>query len=64
MLPVTLDVRDRAAVAEVIGALPGEFAEIDVLVNNAGVALGLDPAQHADLDDWEQMIDTNCKGLA
>ena len=64
VLPVTLDVRDRAAVAEVIGDLPGEFAEIDVLVNNAGAALGLNPAQDADLDDWEQMIDTNCKGLA
>ena len=64
VLPVTLDVRDRAAVVEVIGGLPGEFAEIDVLVNNAGAALGLNPAQDADLDDWEQMIDTNCKGLA
>src|SRR5580693_6117809 len=64
VLPVTLDVRDRAAVAEVIDGLPGEFAEVDVLVNNAGAALGLNPAQDADLDDWEQMIDTNCKGLA
>jgi 3-hydroxy acid dehydrogenase/malonic semialdehyde reductase len=64
VLPVVLDVRDRAAVTEVIGGLPAEFAEIDVLVNNAGAALGLSPAQDADLDDWEQMIDTNCKGLA
>jgi 3-hydroxy acid dehydrogenase / malonic semialdehyde reductase len=64
VLPVTLDVRDRAAVARVTGALPAEFAQIDVLVNNAGAALGLSPAQDADLDDWEQMIDTNCKGLA
>ena len=64
VLPVTLDVRDRAAAADVIGGLPGEFAEIDVLVNNACAALGLNPAQDADLDDWEQMIDTNCKGLA
>ncbi len=64
MLPITLDVRDRAAVAQVIGGLPAEFAQIDVLVNNAGAALGLSPAQDADLDDWEQMIDTNCKGLA
>ncbi|HEX8006642.1 MAG TPA: SDR family NAD(P)-dependent oxidoreductase [Trebonia sp.] len=63
VLPVTLDVRDRAAVAEVVGGLPAEFAEIDVLVNNAGLALGLEPAQKADLDDWDQMIDTNCKGL-
>jgi 3-hydroxy acid dehydrogenase/malonic semialdehyde reductase len=63
VLPVTLDVRDRAAVAEVVSGLPAEFAEIDVLVNNAGLALGQGPAQSADLDDWDQMIDTNCKGL-
>jgi 3-hydroxy acid dehydrogenase / malonic semialdehyde reductase len=63
VLPVTLDVRDRASVAEMVGGLPAEFAEIDVLVNNAGLALGLEPAQKADLDDWDQMIDTNCKGL-
>lgn len=64
VLPVTLDVRDRAAVAEVVSMLPQEFAEIDILVNNAGLALGLGPAQEADLDQWDQMIDTNCKGLA
>ncbi|HSZ39268.1 MAG TPA: SDR family oxidoreductase [Trebonia sp.] len=63
VLPVTLDVRDRAAVAEVVSALPAEFAEIDILVNNAGLALGMGPAQAADLDQWDQMIDTNCKGL-
>jgi 3-hydroxy acid dehydrogenase/malonic semialdehyde reductase len=63
LLPVTLDVRDRGAVTDVIGGLPAQFAEIDVLVNNAGAALGLSPAQDADLDDWDQMIDTNCKGL-
>jgi 3-hydroxy acid dehydrogenase/malonic semialdehyde reductase len=64
VLPVTLDVRDRTAVTELVDGLPAEFAEIGVLVNNAGLALGLSPAQDADLDDWEQMIDTNCKGLA
>jgi 3-hydroxy acid dehydrogenase/malonic semialdehyde reductase len=63
VLPVILDVRDRAAVAEVVNGLPAEFAEIDVLVNNAGLALGQGPAQSADLDDWDQMIDTNCNGL-
>jgi 3-hydroxy acid dehydrogenase/malonic semialdehyde reductase len=63
VLPVTLDVRDRASVAEVIAALPAEFAEIDILVNNAGLALGMGPAQEADLEQWDQMIDTNCKGL-
>lgn len=61
--PVSLDVRDRAAVEAVIGGLPPEFAEIDVLVNNAGLALGLEPAYRADVDDWQQMMDTNCAGL-
>jgi 3-hydroxy acid dehydrogenase/malonic semialdehyde reductase len=46
-----------------VAGLPAEFAEIDVLVNNAGLALGLEPAQNADLDQWDQMVDTNCKGL-
>jgi 3-hydroxy acid dehydrogenase/malonic semialdehyde reductase len=63
ILPVTLDVRDRGAVAAAVALLPPEFADIDVLVNNAGLALGLGPAQDADLDEWDQMIDTNCKGL-
>ena len=63
VLPLTLDVRDRAAVAAAVAALPAEFAAVDLLVNNAGLALGLHPAQDADLDDWDQMIDTNCKGL-
>ena len=63
VLPLTLDVRDRAAVAAAVAGLPAEFAAVDLLVNNAGLALGLNPAQDADLDDWDQMIDTNCKGL-
>ena len=63
VLPLTLDVRDRAAVAAAVAGLPAEFAAVDLLVNNAGRALGLNPAQDADLDDWDQMIDTNCKGL-
>jgi 3-hydroxy acid dehydrogenase/malonic semialdehyde reductase len=63
VLPVRLDVRDRAAVQDVVAGLPAEFAEIDVLVNNAGLAKGLGPAQEADLDDWQEMIDTNCSGL-
>jgi len=60
---IELDVRDRAAVERAIGALPPVFAAIDILVNNAGLAKGLEPAQRADLDDWDQMVDTNCKGL-
>jgi 3-hydroxy acid dehydrogenase/malonic semialdehyde reductase len=63
ILPLALDVRDRPAVAAAVAGLPAEFAAVDVLVNNAGLALGLNPAQDADLDDWDQMIDTNCKGL-
>ncbi len=55
-----LDVRDRAAVDSAIGAIAGD---IDIVVNNAGLALGLEPAQRASLDDWDQMVDTNCKGL-
>ncbi len=60
---VPLDVRDRKAVSEAVAALPADFAAIDVLVNNAGLALGLDGADEADLDDWDQMVDTNVKGL-
>ncbi|WP_423198506.1 putative NADP-dependent dehydrogenase in aabA 3'region [Cupriavidus sp. H19C3] len=63
VLPVVLDVRDRAAVEAAVAALPPGFAEIDLLVNNAGLALGLELAQDADLDKWEQMVDTNIKGL-
>src|ERR1700742_1145798 len=63
VLPLALDVRDRPAVAAAVAGLPAEFSAVDVLVNNAGLALGLNPAQDADLDDWDQMIDTNCKGL-
>jgi 3-hydroxy acid dehydrogenase/malonic semialdehyde reductase len=60
---VTLDVGDRAAVDRAVSGLPEAFAAIDVLINNAGVALGLKPAHEAQLDDWEEMIDTNVKGL-
>jgi 3-hydroxy acid dehydrogenase / malonic semialdehyde reductase len=61
--PVVLDVRDRSAVEQVTQSLQPPFAPVDVLVNNAGLALGLDAAQNASLDDWEQMIATNCTGL-
>src|ERR1700757_4781441 len=63
ILPLSLDVRDREAVVAAVAGLPEEFKAVDLLVNNAGLALGLGPAQDADLDDWDQMIDTNCKGL-
>ncbi len=58
-----LDVRDRTAIEQLVSSLPRAFAEVDVLVNNAGLALGLEPAQDANLDQWEQMIETNCTGL-
>ncbi len=60
---IVQDIRDRRAVENDIKSLPPEFTEIDVLINNAGLALGLGPAQEADLDQWETMIDTNIKGL-
>ena len=63
LLPLELDVRDRAAVAAVPAALPADFAAVDVLVNNAGLALGVEPAHKASLEDWHTMIDTNCSGL-
>ncbi|WP_153099569.1 bifunctional NADP-dependent 3-hydroxy acid dehydrogenase/3-hydroxypropionate dehydrogenase YdfG [Paraburkholderia hayleyella] len=63
LLPFELDVRDRAAVAASPARLPTGFNEISVLVNNAGLALGQEPAQQADIDDWQTMIDTNCSGL-
>ncbi|MCB9893420.1 MAG: SDR family oxidoreductase [Planctomycetes bacterium] len=58
-----LDVRERDTVAEALAELPAEFREVDVLVNNAGLALGLEPSWAADLDDWETMVDTNVKGV-
>ena len=61
--PLVLDVRDRAAVAAALAALPPAFAPLDLLVNNAGLALGLEPAQEADLDAWQRMVDTNVSGL-
>jgi 3-hydroxy acid dehydrogenase / malonic semialdehyde reductase len=63
LLPLELDVRDRDAVAAIPQALPAGFAEVDLLVNNAGLALGLEPAHEASQDDWQTMIDTNCTGL-
>ena len=58
ILPLVLDIRNREAVRKALA-----FREIDVLVNNAGLALGLEPAQSASLDDWDTMVDTNVKGL-
>jgi 3-hydroxy acid dehydrogenase/malonic semialdehyde reductase len=60
---LVLDVRERKAVEQAIAALPASFAAIDVLINNAGLALGIEPAQQVALEDWEGMVDTNVKGL-
>jgi NADP-dependent 3-hydroxy acid dehydrogenase YdfG len=61
--PLRFDVRDRLAVNQVIDSLPEEWKTIDILVNNAGLALGLSELSEGDVEDWEQMIDTNVKGL-
>ena len=58
-----LDVRDKAAVEHVFSEAKERFGAPDVLVNNAGLALGLEPAQACSLDDWDTMVDTNIKGL-
>ncbi|MGB3612225.1 MAG: SDR family oxidoreductase [Elainellaceae cyanobacterium] len=60
---IELDVRDRDAVTQAIVELPSEWQDIDILVNNAGLSRGLDKLHEAALQDWEEMIDTNIKGL-
>lgn len=60
---VELDVRDAAAVAERLGNLPGEWAEVDVLVNNAGLGRGTDPVWEGNTEEWDEVLDTNVKGL-
>lgn len=57
------DVRDRAATDAAVASLPSDFQQIDVLVNNAGGAHGLAPIQDGDPNDWDQMLDSNVKGL-
>lgn len=63
VLALEFDVRDRKAAAAAVESLKGKWAVIDVLINNAGLALGLDKEYEGDLDDWETMVDTNIKGL-
>lgn len=63
ILVIPLDVSDRTAVQGAIESLPERFRNIDLLINNAGLALGLEPAHRADLEDWETMVDTNIKGV-
>jgi len=63
VLELCFDVRNRNEVSENLGNLPSDWKNIDVLVNNAGLAVGLNPIQNGETDDWERMIDTNIKGL-
>lgn len=62
--PLVLDMRDDKAVLAAVDALPTPFAGVTILVNNAGLALGLGPAHEANLDEWVEMIETNVRGLA
>lgn len=61
--PLVFDIRDEAATRAALDSLPADFRDIDVLVNNAGLALGTGPIQASDLDQWKTMIDTNITGL-
>ncbi len=63
VLTLNFDIRDREALEQAITSLPKKWQSIDVLVNNAGLAAGFSPIQEGDIEDWEQMIDTNIKGL-
>ncbi|MBS1599573.1 MAG: SDR family NAD(P)-dependent oxidoreductase [Bacteroidetes bacterium] len=62
-LPLVFDVQDKKVVFETLQNIPDEWKKIDVLINNAGLALGRDYFEEADLEDWEIMIDTNVKGI-
>ncbi|CAK7059687.1 MAG: NADP-dependent 3-hydroxy acid dehydrogenase YdfG [Desulfovibrio sp.] len=62
-LPLEFDVSDKAAVAAAFASIPASFKPIDVLVNNAGLALGAEPVMQGSVDDWDVMVDTNIKGL-
>lgn len=63
VLPLQMDVSDRSSIQDALASLQGHWKEIDVLVNNAGLALGTELAHEAVLDDWQTMIDTNCMGV-
>ena len=63
VLPLSFDIQNREATEKAIASLPESWQNIDILINNAGLAAGLSPIQEGSVDDWEQMIDTNVKGL-
>lgn len=63
VLPLVFDVRDRKAVFDAVAGIPDSWRKVDILINNAGLALGRDYFDEADIDDWETMMDTNVMGL-
>ncbi|MBN1970695.1 MAG: SDR family NAD(P)-dependent oxidoreductase [Candidatus Delongbacteria bacterium] len=63
VLPLVLDVSNRKEVVEKIGSLPDDWRNVDILINNAGGALGMEKFQNGNFADWDQMIDTNVKGV-
>lgn len=63
LLPIELDVTSKTSIDHALATLPTDWQTIDVLINNAGLALGLEAAHEAHLDDWDNMIATNCRGL-
>ena len=63
VLPLVFDVRDYDACVKAVNSIPEDFRDVDVLVNNAGLAVELDPVHEGAIEDWERMIDTNIKGL-
>lgn len=63
LLPIGLDVSSKSSIDAALASLPADWQDIDVLINNAGLALGLEPAHEAHLSDWDTMIATNCTGL-
>lgn len=63
LLPIAMDVTEKQSISDALAGLPAAWKEIDVLINNAGLALGIEPAYQASLDEWETMIATNTKGL-
>ena len=63
ILSLCFDVRDKESVSKSVDNIPDEWKNIDVLINNAGLAVGLNALQDGEIDDWERMIDTNIKGL-
>lgn len=60
---LVLDVRDKKAVSDMLGHLPEQWKQVDILINNAGLCIGLEPLHQGNMDDWDIMIDTNVKGL-